>query len=307
MEIKKLYHLTLLVEDLPAGRSVLRSSVQSPLLHARLRPVSPPSRRRPARHRRHRDRADATSPPGGRSEGRRRSIASSSGSALASIRWRYWCPAPKSWRHASMRRECSGQTAAWTITCFPTRRTFRACWSWRTSAIISSASLWPIPAFAANTTRHTGVTPILSASSAPPITPWSCETTTKRPVDTSICSTPSVSPTSPDRTPGARSAYVAFPDGTVIELAEPIDASCPFARMTSTKVGETWCGLTFRVVDTGSVAAYLDRLGRPDPVERRSDGRLWTALTRSKCTTPSPPRYWSETPERTMGDCEHRQ
>ncbi len=69
-------------------------------------------------------------------------------------------------------------------------------------------------------------------------------------------------PHQPSGTPGARSAYVALHDGTVIELAEPIDDSCPFAD-DLTKVGETWCGLTFRVVDTGSVVAYLDRLGVP--------------------------------------------
>jgi catechol 2,3-dioxygenase-like lactoylglutathione lyase family enzyme len=69
-------------------------------------------------------------------------------------------------------------------------------------------------------------------------------------------------PDQPSSTSGARSAYVALSDGTVIELAEPIDSSCPFAD-DLTNVGETWCGLTFRVVNTRSVAAYLDRQGVP--------------------------------------------
>ena len=69
-------------------------------------------------------------------------------------------------------------------------------------------------------------------------------------------------PEQPGCTPGARSAYVAFPDRTVIEFAEPIDATCPFARDLA-EVGETWCGLTFRVVDISATTACLDRLDVP--------------------------------------------
>jgi catechol 2,3-dioxygenase-like lactoylglutathione lyase family enzyme len=63
-------------------------------------------------------------------------------------------------------------------------------------------------------------------------------------------------PDQPAMTPGARSAYVALAEGAVLELAEPVDADCPFASDLE-EVGQTWCGLTFNVVDLERVRAHL--------------------------------------------------
>ena len=95
MEIKKLYHLTLLVEDLPQAEAFY-AQVFSPLCFMRGYAPFPL----------HRDAAllaiadtviEPMQPlPPRPIRGRRRSIASSSGSALASTRWRCSYPAPKS-------------------------------------------------------------------------------------------------------------------------------------------------------------------------------------------------------------------
>ena len=95
-------------------------------------------------------------------------------------------------------------------------------------------------------------------------------------------------PDQPGRTPGARSAYVAFPDGTVIEFAEPIDATCPFSRDLA-EVGETWCGLTFRVVDISATAAALDRLDVPS---------IRTMVTRSHSPGTRPSERTTASPTR---------
>lgn len=69
-------------------------------------------------------------------------------------------------------------------------------------------------------------------------------------------------PEQPGTTPGAASSYVAFPDGTIVELAQPVDRSCPFQEDLAT-VGETWCGLTFRVTDLSAAAAHLEQMEVP--------------------------------------------
>lgn len=65
-------------------------------------------------------------------------------------------------------------------------------------------------------------------------------------------------PEQPAMTPGARSVFVSFAEGTVIELAQPIDSACPFAADLE-EVGETWCGVTFRVVDLDRTVQHLER------------------------------------------------
>ncbi len=65
-------------------------------------------------------------------------------------------------------------------------------------------------------------------------------------------------PDQPAVTPRARSVFVELTRGAVIELAEPVDEGCPFAPDLDL-VGETWCGITFTVVDLDRAVQHLDQ------------------------------------------------
>ncbi|MGE0881152.1 MAG: VOC family protein [Acidimicrobiia bacterium] len=58
--------------------------------------------------------------------------------------------------------------------------------------------------------------------------------------------------------PGAVSSYVMMHEGSIIEFAEPLNASSPIAADLE-RIGECWRGLTFKVLDLDRVAAHLER------------------------------------------------
>jgi len=62
------------------------------------------------------------------------------------------------------------------------------------------------------------------------------------------------------RTPHARSAFVTVGTETVIELAEPEDSDCPLAADLDL-VGDSICGVTFRVKDLAAARAFVERNG----------------------------------------------
>lgn len=62
--------------------------------------------------------------------------------------------------------------------------------------------------------------------------------------------------------PGARSAYLRVGIDTVIELAEPIDPSCPVADVLE-RMGEAVCGVTFLVDDLAGARRHVERFGGP--------------------------------------------
>ena len=69
-----------------------------------------------------------------------------------------------------------------------------------------------------------------------------------------------VLPDQPARTPHAHSAFVTVGPETVIELAEPVDSACPLAPDLDL-VGESICGVTFRVRDLAGARAHVERQG----------------------------------------------
>ncbi len=62
------------------------------------------------------------------------------------------------------------------------------------------------------------------------------------------------------RTAHARSSFVTVGPEAVIELAEPEDADCPLAADLE-RVGESICGMTFRVSDVEVARAAIERFG----------------------------------------------
>ena len=69
-----------------------------------------------------------------------------------------------------------------------------------------------------------------------------------------------VLPDQPARTAGARSTFVTVGPEAVIELAEPQDGDCPLAADLD-RVGESICGVTFRVGDVAAARASIERNG----------------------------------------------
>ena len=70
----------------------------------------------------------------------------------------------------------------------------------------------------------------------------------------------SVLPEQPARTPHAQATFVTIGPEAVIELAEPEDADCPLARDLEL-VGDSICGVTFRVRDVAVARAWVERNG----------------------------------------------
>jgi catechol 2,3-dioxygenase-like lactoylglutathione lyase family enzyme len=68
-------------------------------------------------------------------------------------------------------------------------------------------------------------------------------------------------PEQPSMTAGATSSYVAFPDNTVLELAQPDGASSPLEAVLH-RIGQSWYGLTFKVPDLDPVEARVAQGGR---------------------------------------------
>jgi hypothetical protein len=62
-------------------------------------------------------------------------------------------------------------------------------------------------------------------------------------------------------TAGAVSSYIAFPDNTVIELAQPDGPSSPLEAALQ-RIGQSWYGLTFKVPDLDRVEAPVAQGGR---------------------------------------------
>jgi catechol 2,3-dioxygenase-like lactoylglutathione lyase family enzyme len=62
--------------------------------------------------------------------------------------------------------------------------------------------------------------------------------------------------------PGARCAYLRVGADTVVELAEPIDSSCPVTDVLG-RMGEAVCGVTFLVDDLDRARRHVDRFGGP--------------------------------------------
>jgi len=69
-----------------------------------------------------------------------------------------------------------------------------------------------------------------------------------------------VLPDQPARTPHARSTFVTVGPETVIELAEPEDSACPLAADLE-RVGDSICGVTFRVHDLEAARTFIERNG----------------------------------------------
>jgi len=69
-----------------------------------------------------------------------------------------------------------------------------------------------------------------------------------------------VLPEQPARTPHARSTFVTVGPEAVIELAEPEDSDCPLAADLDL-VGDSICGVTFRVADLGNARDFVQRMG----------------------------------------------
>ena len=67
-------------------------------------------------------------------------------------------------------------------------------------------------------------------------------------------------PEQPARTPHARAAFVLVGPETVVELAEPEDGACPLAPDLEL-VGDSICGVTFRVRDLGAAREFVGRHG----------------------------------------------
>jgi hypothetical protein len=67
-------------------------------------------------------------------------------------------------------------------------------------------------------------------------------------------------PEQPARTPHAQSTFVTVGPEAVIELAEPEDAECPLAADLEL-VGDSICGVTFRVADLATAREYVVRMG----------------------------------------------
>jgi hypothetical protein len=80
-----------------------------------------------------------------------------------------------------------------------------------------------------------------------------------------------VLPDQPARTPHARSTFVTVGSETVIELAQPEDADCPLAADLE-RVGDSICGVTFRVADLAAARAFIERSG--GEVTGSADGTL---------------------------------
>ena len=70
----------------------------------------------------------------------------------------------------------------------------------------------------------------------------------------------SVLPEQPARTPQAQSTFVAVGPEAVIELAEPQDADCPLTADLEL-VGDSICGVTFRVRDLAAARSWIERNG----------------------------------------------
>ena len=70
----------------------------------------------------------------------------------------------------------------------------------------------------------------------------------------------SVLPEQPARTPHARATFVTVGPEAVIELAEPDDADCPLAGDLEL-VGDSICGVTFRVRDVAAARSWIERMG----------------------------------------------
>jgi hypothetical protein len=69
-----------------------------------------------------------------------------------------------------------------------------------------------------------------------------------------------VLPEQPSRVPKARSTFVTVGPEAVIELAEPEDGECPLAPDLEL-VGDSICGVTFRVRDLAGASAHVARHG----------------------------------------------
>jgi Glyoxalase/Bleomycin resistance protein/Dioxygenase superfamily len=69
-----------------------------------------------------------------------------------------------------------------------------------------------------------------------------------------------VLPDQPARTPRAHSTFVTVGPEAVVELAEPDDADCPLAGDLD-RVGDSICGVTFRVRDLAAARAWIERNG----------------------------------------------
>ncbi len=67
-------------------------------------------------------------------------------------------------------------------------------------------------------------------------------------------------PEQPARTRGARASFVLVGPEAVIELAEPDDADCPLAADLEL-VGDSICGVTFRVADVDQARSFIERNG----------------------------------------------
>lgn len=67
-----------------------------------------------------------------------------------------------------------------------------------------------------------------------------------------------VLPESDSLMPGARSAYLLVGSDTIVELAEPIDSSCPVADVRE-RMGEAVCGVTFLVDDLARTQTHVQR------------------------------------------------
>lgn len=73
--------------------------------------------------------------------------------------------------------------------------------------------------------------------------------------------------------PGARTAYLAVGAHTVVELAQPLDPTCPVAD-TLEGMGEAVCGVTFLVDDLARARRHVDWFGGEELVSREDAGRF---------------------------------
>lgn len=72
--------------------------------------------------------------------------------------------------------------------------------------------------------------------------------------------------------PQARSAYLRVGTDTVVELAEPLDPTCPVADVLE-RMGEAVCGVTFLVDDLARARSHVERVAGPI-VDAASPGRF---------------------------------
>jgi hypothetical protein len=79
-------------------------------------------------------------------------------------------------------------------------------------------------------------------------------------------------------TAGAVSSYIAFPDNTTVELAQPDGPSSPLEAVLQ-RIGQSWYGLTFKVPDLDRVEARVTQGGRS--IVKVSEERWVLDLARS--------------------------